>query len=659
VASERRRAVAAVSAAALIAAVAAAAGYGRRAGATSPVPMVEWPVYGGDQSGSKYSPLADIDKTNVARLKVAWSWKTGEDQLQQFGTRPGMFEVTPLMINNVLYLSTPYHRVVALDAETGAEIWAYDPKSYEDGQPPNGTGYVHRGVAAWRDGDKLRIFINTRYRLISIDAMTGKPVDSFGTHGAVDLSQGLIWKTNKLHYTNTSPPVVYKNLVILGNGVGDRLVYRNDPPGDVRAFDARTGKQVWSFHTIPQAGETGNDTWGDDAWKFTGHTNVWAPMTLDEPRGLLYLPVSTPSNDYFGGRRPGANLFAESIVCLDAATGQRKWHYQLVHHGLWDYDAASPPSLPTITVDGRKIDAVVQLTKQGFAFVFDRVTGKPVWPIEERAVPASDIPEEHASATQPFPTKPPAISPQGITLEDAFDLTPELKAEAQAELRKYRLGPLFTPPSLKGTVMMPGNLGGANWGGGALDPDAGMLYVKTTNNPSMARVIRPDRSPSNPRAAEIDADWTGDLVASATFHDGLPLTKPPYAHLTAIDLNHGTIAWQQPFGDSAQVRRNPALAHVTLPDRLGASGPMGGVVTRGGLIFIGGGDSALHAVDKTTGLDVWRAELPGRATSTPMTYRSRAGHQLVVIATGAGRGATLVAFGLPAAQKTPTAAPKP
>ena len=609
-------------------------------------PMVPWPFYGGDQAGTKYSPLTDINPQTVSQLHVVWEWKTGEVPLDQFGTRPGMFQATPLMIDNLLYFSTPYNRVVALNADTGAEIWTYDPKSYQDGQPANGTGYVHRGIAAWKEGGKLRIFLNTRYRLICLDAKTGTPVETFGDHGIVDLSRGLIWEIRKLDYSNTSPPIVYQNLVIVGNGVGDRLVYHHDPPGDVRAFDARTGKQVWSFHTIPQSGELGNDTWGADSWKFTGHTNVWAPMTLDEARGLVYLPVSTPSNDYFGGARPGANLFAESLVCLDAKTGQRKWHYQLVHHGLWDYDAASPPSLVTITVDGRKIDAVVQLTKQGFAFVFDRVTGTPVWPIEERAVPASDIPEEHASATQPFPTRPPAFTPQGVSLDDAFDLTPELKAEAQAQLKKFRLGPLFTPPSLQGTVMVPGNIGGGNWGGGAFDPDTGTLYVKTSNTPGIARVVRVTHDPSNPRAAEVDAEWTGDLTATASFHGGLPLTKPPYAFVTAIDLNHGTILWQEPFGDSPQIRRNPALAGVKLPDRLGASGPMGAIVTKGGVILIGGGDNALHAIDKTTGHDLWSAPLSGRATATPMTYRSRAGHQLVVIATGVGKGASLMAFGL-------------
>src|SRR5580698_8546685 len=578
--------------------------------------QVEWPYYHGNQAGTHYSALTEINASNVAQLKPAWVWKTGEAPLQEFGVRPGMFENTPLMIDNVLYVTTPYNKIVALDAESGAVLWSYDPKSYVDGQPPNGTGYVHRGIALWRDardGNKARIYLNTRYRLISLDAKTGKPVDSFGDNGMVDLSQGLVWQINKMHYTETSPPVVYKDLVIIGNGVGDRLSYKNDPPGDVRAFDARTGKRVWSFHTIPQAGELGNDTWGNDSWKFTGHTNVWAPFSVDERRGLLYLPVSTPSNDFYGGNRPGNGLFGETLVCLDANTGARKWHFQIVHHGLWDYDLSSPPVLGTIMVDGKKIDAVVQLTKEGFAFVFERVTGKPVWPIEERPVPASDVPGEQASPTQPFPTRPPAFSPQGVSPDDAFDLTPELKAEAQAEMKKYRLGPLFTPPSQQGTLMRPGNIGGANWGGGAFDPETGMLYIKTTNSPAIFRVKQTDHSAANPRAAEVDAEWSGDLGAQATFHGRLPLTKPPYGHVSAIDLNHGTIAWQQAFGDWPELRANPALKDVKLPSPLGIGGPQGGIVTKGGLFFVGGEDMSLHAIDKTSGKDLWHGELGARS----------------------------------------------
>jgi quinoprotein glucose dehydrogenase len=598
----------------------------------------DWPYYGGDPGERHYSKLSSINRDNVRNLKPAWEWKTGESPLAEYKTTPGMFEATPLMIGGVLYVSTPYNKVVALDAATGTIRWSYDPKAYVDGQVPNGTGFVHRGVTAWRDRKtgKLRIFMNSRSHLVSLDAETGKPVADFGDNGIVNLVTGLRWETDPKQYTNTSPPVVYKDLVIVGNGVADRLVFKKDPPGDVRAFDARTGKLVWTFFTVPRTGEFGSDTWGNDAEKFTGHTNVWAPMTLDEERGLLYLPVSTPSNDFYGGARPGQNLFGDSLVCLDAATGKRKWHFQIVHHGLWDYDMPGPPVLAAFHVDGRKIDAVVQLTKTGWAFVFDRVSGKPVWPIEERQVPASDVPGEQAWATQPFPTKPPAFSEQGVTMDDAFDLTPELKAEAQAALKGLRIGPLFTPPSLQGTAMRPSIIGGANWGGGAFDPETGMLYVKSSDSPSVVKV--------KPAGPEVGADYVM-ADAGAAFHGGIPLTKPPYAHLTAIDLNKGEIAWRVPFGDDARLRANRALAGVKLPDRLGATGAMGAIVTRGGLIFAGGGDTALYAFDASSGKELWSFPIGRRTTATPMTYYI-GGKQFVVIASGIGSDAGLTAFAM-------------
>ena len=605
---------------------------------------VEWPVYGGDQGGMKYSPLTQINRENVARLEAAWEWKTGEQPLPQFGTTPGAFENTPIMIDNVLYLSTPYNRVVALDAESGHEIWTFDPKAYEDGAPASGQGFVHRGVAAWRDGDRLRIFMNSRNRLICLDAKSGTPVDTFGDRGIVDIGDGLLWTINKKHLASTSPPVVYKDLVIVGSGVGDRLMYRNDPPGDVRAYDAHSGKMVWSFHTIPQPGEFGNDTWKNDSWAITGHTNVWPPMTLDDRRGLLYMPVTTPSNDNYGGRRLGNGLFGESIVCLDAATGKRKWHYQLVHHGLWDYDPPAPPNLVTIDVNGKQIDAVVQLTKQGFAFVFDRVTGEPVWPIEERPVPQTDVPGEETSPTQPFPTRPPAFTEQGVSLDDAFDLTPELKEEAQAAMKKYRIGPLFTPPSLEGTITRPGVWGGANWGGGAFDPDAGILYLKAVGLGGVIRIQKFDRATAGARAAEVDAEYT-NRGAPAGFHGSLPFFKPPYARLVAIDLKSGTIVWREPFGDMPALRDELLQLGVKPPDRLGAQGPAGAIVTKGGLIFIGGGDASFHAVDKATGRDLWSTPLR-ETTGTPMSYQARSGRQFVVVATGRGAQATLVAFAL-------------
>ncbi|WP_255550884.1 pyrroloquinoline quinone-dependent dehydrogenase [Granulicella sp. dw_53] len=605
----------------------------------------EWPFYGGDQGGSKYSALADINLENVGKLKLAWEWQAGERPISQYNVTPGVFETTPVMRDGKLYLSTSYGQVVSLDAASGEELWKYDPRSYEGGQPALGVGFVHRGIALWEEPvtKELRIFMSSRSRLIQLDALTGQPIKTFGENGSINLLEGLRWSVNPNHFDSSSPPVVYKNIVIVGNAVGDRLMFRRDPPGDVRAYDATTGKQIWCFHTIPWHGEFGSKTWKDGANEFTGHANVWAPMTLDVERGLIYLPVSTPSNDFFGGRRLGSGLFADSLVCLDARTGKRRWHFQLVHHGLWDYDAPSPPNLVTITVNGRRIDAVVQLTKQGFAFVFDRVTGRPVWPIRERPVPPSDVPGEEAWLTQPMPTKPQAFSEQGVNLKDAFDLSPYLKAEAVAQLEKYRLGNLYTPPSFRGTMMLPGIIGGANWGGGAFDPETGRLYIKTTNMAAVALLHPPDRSSTNPRAAETDGDYVREGRTNATFHDGIPLLKPPYGYLTALDLNRGEIVWHLPFGDDLTLRNHPALKGINLPSKLGASGTAGAIVTKGGLIFVGGGDTVFHAINKSTGEDIWTHSVGRRIGGTPMTYISQK-RQYVVVAVGAGEHASLMAF---------------
>lgn len=612
----------------------------------TPKQMQEWPWYGGDAGGNRYSTLEDIRRDNVNSLKIAWEWKPGEKPMPEKNIRPGNFEGTPLMIDGVLYLSTSYNRVVALDAATGRQLWVYDPKAYEEeGQALNGVGYVHRGVASWYDNGKLRLFLVSHYKLICLDALSGTPIPKFGDNGVVDLSQGFAWEVNKKHYTNTSPPVVYKNLVILSNSVDDRVIYKHDPPGDIRAYDTRSGKRAWIFHTVPQKGEFGNDTWKNDSWLYTGHVNTWAPITLDEQRGLVYLPLGTPSNDFYGGMRPGQNLYGEALVCLDANTGQRRWFFQTVHHGLWDYDLPAPPNLVTLTVAGRKVDAAVQLTKMGYIFMFDRVTGAPIFPIEERPVPASDVPGEEASPTQPIPSRPPPLTPQGVSLEDAFDLTPELKAEAVAEMKKYRLGPLYTPPSLQGTLMLPGILGGPNWGGGAFDPETGILYVKTSKQAWIARVTKPAEA-NNPHSADILSDYTQDFGTRSQFHNGLPLVKPPYGLLNAVDLNRAAIVWQVPFGDTPSLRSHPALKGVTLPEKLGVSGVQGPLVTKGGLVFIGGGDMALHAVDKSTGADLWSYPLPQRTTSTPSTYRTANGRQFILIACGNGPNASLIAFAL-------------
>jgi quinoprotein glucose dehydrogenase len=606
----------------------------------------------------KYSPLADIDRSNVARLAPAWSWRTGEQAIPETDSTkratPGNFQATPLMIGDTLFLPTPFNRVVALDAGTGALLWSHDPRAYAAGQPSNGTGFVHRGVATWTDGRERRIFINSRWRLIALDATTGKPIPSFGTNGEVRLIDDLVWPVRDIHYTNTSPPVVYRDLIILGNGVGDRLTYPNDPPGDIQAFDVRTGRRVWRFSPIPQNEDFGVETWEDQSWRRIGHTNVWAPFTADLARGLVYLPVGTPSNDWYGGERKGNNLFAESIVCLDANTGRRVWHFQTVHHGLWDYDLPAPPSLITIRPNGRTIDAVAVPTKMGFLFVFDRVTGEPLWPIEERPVAASDVPGERAARTQPFPTKPKPFAQQGITENDVVDFTPQIRALAIEELRRWRSGPIYTPPSLEGTVVVPGVIGGAGWGGGAFDPETGIYYVKATNQPALAAITQMPRSDTINAPYSMDRSRTNVTVNTRRLTDslglpsggGLPINKPPYGSLTAIDLNTGDHRWQVPVGDTPGVRRHPLLQSLNLPP-LGVAGSPGPMVTRGGLVFLTGGGSVLYAIDKMNGRVLWEHDLGKTGYANPMTYRTRAGKQFVVIATGSGSNAELMAFAIP------------
>jgi quinoprotein glucose dehydrogenase len=617
---------------------------------------VNWSVYGGDPGGMRYSPLADVNRANVAGLVRLWSWETGErpipDSDSAKAARPGTFQATPLVVNDTMYLSTPYNRVVALDAGTGRELWRYDPGSHRYGQPSNGTGFVHRGVALWTSGRERRVFINSRWRLIALDAATGRPIPGFGSGGEVDLTAGLDRPVNRLHYTNTSPPVVWGDLVIVGNGVGDRLMYRNDPPGDVQAFDARTGRRVWRFRTVPAPGEFGHDTWEGDSWRTTGHTNVWAPFTVDSARGLVYLPVGTPSNDWYGGTRKGANLFGESIVCLDARTGKRVWHFQVVHHGLWDYDLPAPPNVITIRRPGGVVDAVVVPTKQGFIFAFDRVTGQPLWPIQERAVPASDVPGESTWPTQPFPTLPAPVTPQGFSLADVIDFTPAIREAALAVASRYRVGPLYTPPSMQGTITLPGSIGGVGWGGAAYDPEANTLYVKASHSPSLWRIVKRD-APSD----TVDVPYAPDLgnsglgVRLGEQGPRLPINKPPYGTLTAIDMATGQFRWQVPVGDSPDVRSHPALAGVSLPPMLGVSGAPGGIVTRGGLVFLSGGGRTLYAVDTRDGAVRWSADLGQQAYANPMTYRTRTGTQFVVIATGSGAGASLQAFALPGVQR--------
>ncbi|MCU0636474.1 MAG: PQQ-binding-like beta-propeller repeat protein [Gemmatimonadaceae bacterium] len=625
---------------------------------------VDWPTPSGDPGAMRWSPLADITRENVTQLAVAWRWRTPDRTVRagqgQKAARPGQFQASPIMIGDTVFVSTPYAGVAALDARTGQQLWHYDSRAWEPGQPSNGTGFVHRGVATWSDGRERRVFINARWRLIALDASTGRPIRTFGDTGEVNLLAGLRRPVNPLHYTNTSPAVVWRDIVIVGNGVGDRLRYPKDPPGDVQAFDVRTGRRVWSFHTIPDAGEYGVDTWENGSWRVMGHTNVWAPMSVDTARGWVFLPVSTPTNDWYGGDRKGDNLFAESVVAVDIRTGKRVWHYQTVHHGLWDYDLPAPPVLATMQWNGHPRDVVVVPAKTGWLYVLDRQTGRPVWPIEERAVPASDVPGERAARTQPHPTRPAAFSRQAITPADLLAFTPELAERARAIFARHRSGPIFTPPSLEGTITMPGVIGGAGWGSTAFDPDSRTVYVKATEAPALFRIRK--GTPND----TIGFAYTVDLSASAigvtadpdsgrsdhTPPEALPLIAPPYGTLTAIDLDSGDRKWQVPLGDTPAIRSHPLLRDVTLPP-LGVAGAPGAIVTRGGVLFATGGGEVLYALDTRDGRVLWQQRLrAGRGYANPVTYRASDGRQYVLIASGAGDDTELVAFALPSAPPT-------
>ena len=624
----------------------------------------EWRAYAADKAGSKYTPLDQITKDNVADLRIAWRQSTIPDAVRNGNTVPAprRSQNTPLMVGGLLYVSTGLGSIAALDAATGEVVWSDDP-------PPAGGSPV-RGVAHWRDpaGPDARVIAVVGPHLVVLNARTGERYRDFGDGGVVDLRQGYD-RRGVDGYTWRSAPLVVNGVVIVGSYINDFLsavqpTTKAGSPGDVRGYDVRTGEQLWIFHTIPQEGEFGNETWGTDpnedrpSWEYSGHTNMWGSPSGDEELGYVYLPLSTPTNDYYGGHRPGDNLFAESIVCLDARTGERIWHFQAVHHGLWDYDFASTPNLVDINVDGRPIKAVAIVSKQAFTYVFDRATGEPVWPIEERPVAQSTVPGERTSPTQPFPTRPPAFDQQGVTVDDLIDFTPELRAEALEILQQYDYGPIFTPPTLMderpggklGLLQMPGTSGGANWTAAGFDPETGILYVQSAHTQTVIGIVPPE----NPDA---DVALVRKAYRYAQGPQGLPLFKPPYSRLVAIDLNAGEILWTIAVGDGP--RDHPAIRHLDLPP-LGQAGRAAPLVTKT-LLFLGEGGTAgpliplwggaggkmFRAYDKATGAVVAEIELPGQVTAAPMTYMA-GGRQYIVVTVGpAGAPSEYVALALP------------
>ena len=608
----------------------------------------DWPVYAADLRSTKYSSLDLINPTNVRDLRIVWRWKSPDIDIvkQNPALHLNLFEATPLAIDGVLYVITNLHQVAAIDGATGNTRWVYDPGVYRLGTPER-TGFVHRGVAAWGPPGARRILAGTGDGyLIALDARSGSLISEFGTDGRVDLTKGLRRPVERITYGVDSPPLVIGDIIVVGSFVSDGWSMKEAPPGDVRGYDARTGRLRWTFHTVPQPGETGHETWLEDGWRYTGNTNVWTWMSADEELGYVYLPVSTPTNDHYGGHRPGNNLFAESVVCLEAATGRLVWHFQTTHHGLWDYDLPAAPVLADIMVEGRRIHALAQLSKQGFVYVLDRRTGAPVWPIVERPVPPSQLPGEHASATQPFPTRPAPFDRQGLMTDDLIDFTPALRAEAQALVARYHHGPLYTPPDKQDTILLPGVVGGASWAGAALDPESGTLFVPSITNPRVVTILTPDRRASDMRF------FAEQIRPTLTLSSGLPITKPPYGRITAIDLNSGDHRWMVPLG--AGPREHRLLRGLNLP-ALGWASRGFVTVTRSLLLVTqdpavsvrlsANGrvfeltattrEPKLWALAKDSGQVLGSIDLPANAGGSQMTYRV-GNRQFIVIPVGGG-----------------------
>jgi quinoprotein glucose dehydrogenase len=622
----------------------------------------QWPVTEGAAGGGRYSPLRQIDRTNIDQLVELWRYRHGDFFKGGFPlevNRGSAFESTPILVENRLVLTTPRNRVIALDPETGAELWAFDP-SVRPGQI-YANMWINRGVAAWYGASETRIFLATLDgRLIALDAETGLPAPGFGREGTVDIIEGIAPLADRAEWNATSPPTIVGDVVIVGSSIADTL--RPDaPPGDVRAYDARTGERRWTFHTVPHAGEPGYETW-DGGTKLAGAANVWSTITADLDRGLVYLPVSTPSPDYYGGDRPGANLYSDSLVALEAATGRVRWHFQTVHHDLWDYDLAAPPVLVTVERDGVERDAVVQVTKTSMVFIFDRETGEPLFEIEERPVPVSSLPGERSWPTQPFPVKPPPLSSHGVKVEDLYAPNERHRERCEAKFSKLRSEGIYTPASEQGTIVRPYSGGGANWSGAAWDPERRRLFVPVAD---LAHVIQlrhvADQASSGGTTRPLQGFtlrgiWfiltgrgTGlryqlnPLGGRTTFAvDSVPCTKPPWGRLVAVDLDRGEIDWS---------------ASTSIgPDDPGLHGYGPPLSTGGGLLFHAGTrDPVLRIHDADTGELVAKRELPAGLHAGPISYSLADGRQVLLVAPGGhvGLGSPLgdfvIAYALPSA----------
>ncbi len=652
----------------------------------------QWSTYGGDVGSTKYSPLDQVNADNFSNLEIVWRWQTADNFLSKsvsggewWSNRKDIFadlqaddpdrwrarqeplirnlKATPLMVHGRLFLNTPIAIGAAIDARSGETLWLYNPKSYESGTTTMTVIWNQRGVAYWSDGAQERVYWGTGDGyLLSVDAETGRPSKDFRAGGRVDLMAGLP-RANRgendylgaLLYSMQSPPIVVRDVVITGASIADRRITKEAIPGWIRGWDARTGALRWVFRTVPRPGDEGVDTWQDGSWEYSGNVNVWSMMSGDDELGYVYLPTGTATNDFYGGHRLGDNLYSESLVCVNVETGEKVWHYQFVHHGLWDYDLPAAPNLIDITVGGKTIKAVAQVTKQGMVYVFDRVTGEPVWPIEERPVSQEGMPGDVLAPTQPFPTRPAPFEPLGVAIDDLVDFTPELRAMAVEAVKPFKIGPLYTPPSLavpggtQGTIMRPSAGGGANWSGAAVDPETGWLYVPSHTALSVINFYTPD-----PAEGGTLRYTHGGRGSQPQMPDGLPLFKPPYSRMTAIDLNSGEHVWMQAIGDGDEIRNHPKLRGLDLP-------PLGGDLYTGPLLTktlliqgqttVGqdqaadGGISRLVARDKVTGRVVGEVPLPMQARGTPMTYELDGRQYIVLTLTGAVP--ELVALALP------------